>query len=246
MSNAGSRIVGLVLTDDPTLPHDPRWAMHPRLPGPDHHAGLLGWIADRRPVDAGVPAAVADLVARAFVRVGMVTFLSPLPAGVRAADGWSRLDRDGGTGAVRALRPPPLQRLTGGWTAPLRATTDPSVAARLFDAQGFPWEQRGQVVFLSADRATPPPLTYRQVMEAFHGHPPLDGQALRRNAGITAAVFAGVDGDFVEMHAFDDATWNGLVGALEAEARGRGLGWRVVDGDRFARQSWFSAGGGNG
>ena len=228
MTGDRRQVTALVLTADPRAPH---WGLHPTRD--ECSRALLGWTETDLPVDDGPPDLVIDLVSEAICRSGSVTFFHKLPEGISrdAAKGWTTVEG----GSVRALRPPPLERLKGATTIPLWWTSDPVIARRLFSSEGFWWEQRGQLVFLAANEVAPPALAYELVKEVFDGERPLDLGALA-DLGSGAVMFPGIDGDFVELVACDETFWRRLLASLEAESARRGVEWRVVDESQFAKE----------
>lgn len=216
----------------------PRGLGWPLRRAPDRgRSGVLGWVRQRWPIDGGAPSRVVDIVTAALCARWAVTFAQPLPAGVKADEGWVAVP--GG----QACELPPRRY---GWRVgrvlgknfPLRWTTDAVAARALFEAAPFNWTEGNQAVLVSRDRNRPPPLTGGQVREVFWTLGPHDDPDLVRVAGVEALLFPGVDGDFMEIIGLTGATWSELLTELQAQARGRGVGWRVVDEETFRNQRW--------
>ena len=224
-----SRVIELRFTPEP---RDPAWQLS--AAGAGARAGLLGWVLDAPSVDAGVPEKVARIVTRAACRQHLLIFHHPLAIERGAPRTWTAVP--GGWACV--LEPPAIKRLLRKPALPLVATSDPGRAEELFRAEGFSWELRGQRVLLSPRGSPPPSLTYAQ----------LDGAPSRKRIGdarlglpadIEGLLLPGVDGDFVELVAFDERLWRSLPEKLAGECANSGVAWSVVPEDEFKATKWF-------
>ena len=185
----------------------------------------LAWNVSPPAIDAGVPDAIAAVIAAALTAVARVTFVSSDP--VPAAAGWvpiaggaaRRVDR-GGSGLWPGLR---------GAAMTLISTTDPGVAAKLFDDAGFPWWLQGQVAFLSVPAAPLPDLDYAAVAELIDTAtiPP----ALRAEGTICGTLHPGTDGDFALVAAYERGFDDALLVALAAAAGHAAVGWAILGED---------------
>jgi hypothetical protein len=210
-------IVRLAYARDVT---EPEWRLHVR-PGDGAHVALVGWKTRRPAIEAGVPTEVARLVARAICREAQVTFLdsSSVEAGVAwepTASGWRR------------VAPAPLRLGRGDVRAfPLTCTSDAKVAARLFTDDDFQWVLRAQMGLLGRLGGPPPAVDHGALRTVLQAH----------NASLTAwaetwsipgLVLPGVDGDFLELVAFDDGFAARMHDALVAECSAARVPWHVV------------------
>lgn len=182
--------------------------------------GVIGWTLAETVVDAGVPPAVAGVLAEALCRCGQVSFLDPAgPA---------------------TLAPPALKRLAGKPRFPVMTTADPQAAARLFDVDAFPWDQGGQVALLTAP-GTAPALDYADLFELWsEPSPALD--RLARKMRAAGFLFPGPDGDFAEIVVFEEALWDRLKQALAEACDGAGCLWQEVSEEAFLSSGWVGSG----
>jgi hypothetical protein len=199
---------------------EPEWRLHVR-PGDGAHVALVGWKTRRPRIDEGVPAEVGRLVARAICREAQLTFLdsSSCDAGVA----WEPVDE-----GWRRVVPAPLRLGSGGARAfPLTCTADARVATRLFADDDFQWVLRAQLGLLGRLGAPPPAVDHAALRLVLQAH----------NASLTSwaeawsipgLVLPGVDGDFVELVAFDDGFATRLSDALVAECSAARVPWHVV------------------
>jgi hypothetical protein len=224
---SGAHVVELRFT---VAPRDARWQL--RGGGPGTRVGLLGWVVDQPPVDAGVPPELGRLLARAIVRSHLAIFLSDVGQAAPSRH-WTR------TGAAWqcSLRPdtPSLSFKRSGF--PCVATTDAALTATAFEVDAFPWDQRGQMILLSTRRDSPPVLTHRDVWKLFNDTP-IDVTAPPILEGIGGVLLPGVDGDFAEFVAFEDRTWRELQDDLQKECSAAGIAWLVLSEDVFNKTVW--------
>jgi hypothetical protein len=182
---------------------------------------LLGWKTRRPSLDTGVPAEVGRLVARAICREAQVTFLDSTSA--EAGVAWEPDDA-----GWRRVVPTPLRLGASGPRAfPLTCTAEPKVAARLFADDDFQWVLRAQMGLLGCPGDPPPAVDHAALRVVLQAH----------NASLTdwaqkwsvpGLVLPGVDGDFLELVAFDDAFAARLHDALVAECSAARVPWHVV------------------
>ena len=199
---------------------EPEWRLHVR-PGEGAHVALVGWKTRRPSLDAGVPAEVGRLVARAICRVAQVTFLDSTILDADVA--WQAVP-----GGARRLLPAPLRAGGPGARAyPLTCTSDPQVAARLFADEEYQWVLRAQLAILSAPGTPPPAVDHPALRTVLQAH---NAQLTEwaKTWSIPGLVLPGVDGDFVELVAFDEDFAARLHDALVAECREACVPWRVV------------------
>jgi hypothetical protein len=199
---------------------EPEWRLHVR-PGNGAHVALVGWKTRRPSLDAGVPAEVARLVARAICREAQVTFLdaSSFDAGAvwePIGDGWRRVVAT------------PTRVTSGGARAfPLTCTANPKIAAQLFADDEFQWVLRAQMGLLGCPGDPPPAVDHAALRTVLQAHnASLTEWALRWS--IPGLVLPGVDGDFLELVAFDDGFAARLHDALVAECHAAKVPWQVV------------------
>jgi hypothetical protein len=223
-----ARLLELRLTKNASLP-----AWHLRGGGAGADVGLLGWVMDRAPVDAGVPTEVAGIVVRAVCRSQVLTFLYPLAVQQAESSTWTRAP----WGWACVLRPAAFQRALGKTTFPIIATSDPATARELFRADGFDWDLEGQIVLLSAAGSAPPSLDYDH-LERLFGNAPLNRAATRLPKEFTGLLVPGVDGDFLELVTFDDAVSQVVSDAIALECADAKVGYRIVSEAEFVATKW--------
>lgn len=210
-------IVRLAYAPDVT---EPEWRLHVR-PGDGAHVALVGWKTRRPSLDAGVPVEVGRLVARAICREAQVTFLdsSSMEAGVA----WEPV-----AAGFRRVVPAPLRLGQSGMRAfPLTCTADAKVVARLFADDDFQWVLRAQMGLLGGLGDPPPAVDHgalRTVLQAHNASLTEWAQTWR----IPGLVLPGVDGDFLELVAFDEGFAARLHDALVAECHAARVPWHVV------------------
>jgi hypothetical protein len=205
------------------------------LPPAKGRLTLIGWKeAGDRP-EAGVPAEVATVLARALTSVARVTFPSASVKAV-AAGAWSPLDDDlirlltgkgfGGR-IVAKLKGTPAE-------IPLMSTRRPETAMRLFDDAGFPWWLQGQVVLLSEPDAPPPEIDEGSLLTLF-GEEWTERATSLAPVGIEGIVRPGVDGDVAGLLTLTDAFDQVVVAALERETRRAEFDWALLAEETFGK-----------
>jgi hypothetical protein len=220
----------LIVTLDP---RDSCWELY--TGGAPGTRALLGWVTDPKTVDAGVPQAVAMLLARALCRCVMLTFLWQPHEGPPASEQWRPL----GKGQVKHLKAGLLERVRGNPPFTLLATCDPADAENLFYNEKFSWELRAQRVFLSPIEALPD-LDYRHVSTVFNWPPKLDVMGHFQGTNVLGMLLPGVDGDFAELVVFDEGQRPALQQALSQECAARGVDFQLVDEATFKQTKWFT------
>jgi hypothetical protein len=211
---------------------EPHWQLG-HLPPATGRFALIGWKEPGDAIEAGVPEAVAHVLARAFTAVARVMFLAD-PAGL---DGWTPLKGD----AIKMLA-------SGGMTSRLAAklrgappeialvsTRHPETAIRLFDDAGFPWWQQGQIVLLCGDEPSHRD-GERQDLAAWNRETLLDlfddDWASRAvplaSKGVMGAVRPGVDGDVAGLLSLTDGFLHTTLEAIARQTRLAGFDWEIV------------------
>jgi hypothetical protein len=117
------------------------------------------------------------------------------------------------------------------------ATSDVETASGLFWVVGFDWNLRGQVVLLSASGSAPPPLQYDH-LERLFGKEQLNRVSARLPDEITGLIVPGVDGDFVELVAFDEAAAKTVIAAIARECGNAKVPWRNMSEPEFIKTRW--------
>ena len=208
------------------------------LPPAHGRLTLLGWTQAHDAVDAGVPPAVAGLMARALTSTGRVTFPCSFANPV-APGAWLPWDGD----MVRALTG---RGLAARIAAKLKGTPQditlictrrPETALRLFDDAAFPWWMQGQVAVLSEPVSPPPDLDEGRLLALF-GEDWTDHAASLAPGGIEGILRPGVDGDVAGLLTLTDDFDQAILAALEKETRLDGLDWAVVSEEEFSRGRW--------
>jgi hypothetical protein len=202
-------VLELLLADDP---RDPCWEL-PRV-ADAYASALLGWRPQTESVDAGVPAAVAAILADVLCGAATVTFLGRLDASVRPTEDWRPA---GATAWVRRAGSRRLMGRSAGY--PLIGTRAPDVVAALFEQDAFPWHLRGQAVLLS-DGERPPPKVSVGLLRAIFGGCVAASDCL--GEAVDGLLLPAVDGDFAGLYTFTQARWSAVIRALEAAESSHG------------------------
>jgi hypothetical protein len=211
---------------------EPQWQLG-HLPPKTGRFALIGWKEPGDAIEAGVPEAVAQVLARAFTALARVMFLAD-PAGL---DGWTPLKGD----AIKTLTSSGIAsrvaaKLRG---APpeiaLVSTRHPETAMRLFDDTGFPWWQQGQIVLLTDDEPSQRDVE-RENLAAWDKETVLDlfdadwttRAAPLASKGVIGVVRPGVDGDVAGLLSLTDAFLHPALEAIARQTRLAGFDWEIV------------------
>ena len=208
---------------------EPHWQLG-HLPPKTGRFALIGWKEPTDAVEAGVPEAVAQVLARAFTSIARVMFLTD-PAGL---DGWTPLEGD----QVSKL---PSRSVVTRITARLRgapssialvSTRHPETAMRLFDDAGFPWWQQGQVVLLVEptpdQRDVEPEVFDTETLLGLFDEDWTTRAASLTATGVMGVVRPGVDGDVAGLLSLKEAFLHTALEALARQTRLAGFDWAVV------------------
>lgn len=212
-------------------PRDTCWDL--RVGGPGAQVALLGWVVDRSSIDAGVPGQAVKVITRAACRSHLLTFLCPDNGLARNTSAWTKVR----SGWACKFEPPLIKRIWRQRSFPLLATSDPVRAESFFHSEGFSWELRGQVVLLSPSNARPPSLSYLE-MERLFDKVTINPHEHLLSSEIEGILLPGVDGDFAELIAFNEALWRDLPGELEKECNVAGIAWSCVSEEVFKSTAW--------
>lgn len=192
--------------------------------GPGELITLIGWrTAPELEVDAGPPAEVALIIARALTRHALVTF--PLSEAPRASSG----------DVIRTLKAGnPLQQVKDRFeritsTVHLVATREPESLTQVFEDGRFSWPQQTTFALLSALGAKAPDLDRAQVLGISK-----DQTVDPEWRGALAALLPGVDGTVAALVCRDGAVQTEVLADLRHEAETAGYGWRVCSAAGFA------------
>jgi hypothetical protein len=142
---------------------------------------LIGWIVRPESFEGGAPWPVRHLLSQALCKTATVSYL--------AHDG----------------EPVPRSKHK------IVTTTEPTVAAALFDDPAYPWTQRGQAAFLS-DEA--PAISAKLLTEVVGQRNPLAAE----RAGFKGVLLPGVDGAVAGLWIFDAAELDVFIETLRASA----------------------------
>ena len=177
---------------------------------PQAERRLIGWTVERPPLDGGVPATVADIVAAALCGRANLSFASAVtPARRRGPfDGSWRIGRD------------------FVWTS----TRDPRrAAAGVFEGDPFSWALQGQVVVLS-----PPGMSPELAEDHLQvGTAPGVVEDLKRR-GATGLFLPGVDWDVAGLYTFAPTDMQALEEELASVTRKTGGDLVSVDEATFS------------
>ena len=216
----------LVATRDAS---DPSWELRPDRRGRDNSL-LIGWPRRDHAVDAGVPGDVALLLARALCGLGSLTFPHPMAYAFNPGPEWRPVL--GGLACV--LVPDPWRDRPSSHRLPLICTSDPEVARTLFDAEGFSWELLSQVAVLTLGQLVPARLDFSRWKALIER----SGRDLERSlteAGVTAILTPGVDGDVAELITLPPLSYEDVEARLDEECARAGVTFRVVPESSFER-----------
>jgi hypothetical protein len=211
---------------------EPHWQLG-HLPPKSGRFALIGWKEPGDAIEAGVPEAVAQVLARAFTALARVMFLAD-PAGL---DGWTPLKGDAiKTLANEGLASRVAAKLRGAPSdIALVSTRHPETAMRLFDDAGFPWWQQGQIVLLvgedaphrDSERADLGAWNKDTVLDLFDDDWTTRAAPLASN-GVAAVVRPGVDGDVAGLLALTEGFLHPALEAIARQARLAGFDWEMV------------------
>jgi hypothetical protein len=203
-------------------PRDPCWELWPASPG--MRTGLIDWLLDESPVDAGVPLDVAQLICHALCRSRRVTFLDPRAEEEPVSAEWSAEPE----GWTRVLQPTLLGRMSGRPRYPLLCTEDPQRAAELFSIERFPWPQKGQIALLSRAAGPPPDLGHAQI-DAIFRREPIGRIQLGLPADIEALLLPAVDGDYAQLIALEEVHRKRIIDDLASACADTDRRWAIVE-----------------
>jgi hypothetical protein len=184
---------------------------------------LIGWQSEG--VDSGVPGAVMNVLSRALVGAGLVTFLTSA-SDIAAGDACREVQANGLSRWMprKDTQLPPRVALV--------SSSSDTTIRRLFDDAEYPWWMQGQIVLLSDPGSEPPSLTHgdlAQIMEPTH---PMTGDLLSK-LHIAALLRPGVDGDVAALYAQNRQTGPQIVSALERAAEVEHIDVRTVSEAEF-------------
>jgi hypothetical protein len=226
-------LVKILATCDP---RDRVWEL-PELPAAEGTASvaLVGWVLSCPPVDAGVPAQVAEILAGALTTRYGLTFLDPTAAaGLPPPDRWS----PAAAGWVRGLRSGERRRVLGAPVLPLLSTDRPDVAIRLFSAEGFSWDQRAQIVALTSSASEPPDLPYA-FYDQWLRHRRLDAHAIANEKRVEGLLIPGPDGDFGGLLFLNPTARDQLLVTLSNQYGNANVEFAVVPEGEFRSTRWY-------
>ncbi len=215
---------------------DPRqayWRLGP-LPAAVGRVMLVGWRVTPPPCDAGVPAVIAAVLARALTSVARVTFAGTVADPPPTAS-WTPCGAD----LIRVLNAGGyLERIgrvikSASAAVTLVSTRSPETAIRLFEEPNYPWWLQGQVALLSEPDAPPPDID-RQRFLALLGDDWAARAAALAVTGFRGILRPGVDGDLAGILSLSEESERELLTALERAAGQAGLDWMPLTEDAFA------------
>lgn len=199
------------------------------LPPAQGHLVLVGWRGADNDAGGGVPADIAQVLARGFTAVARVTFACS-SAEIDVTSDWTAWrDRDAYRGVETGGAMTRLRSTLRG--APrlltLCSTRDAATAARLFDDGGFPWWLQGQVVVLSRQDGPPPDLT-ATLWHALLEDEWLDALMDVDDRNVFGIVRPGVDGAVAGIFTSVPDVERAVIDALRHEAEAAGVEWAEV------------------
>lgn len=195
-------------------------APHPSLP-----FLLIGWRTSANR-EAGVPGAVAQLLIRAFLRLGQLAYLRSSEPPKRPNTCSQQLQTGSVSGRFSAL----FTKSPGSvwWVV----TSEPEVARELFEDAGLPWWMQGQLIVVSKEPKTER-LDRKKLLHLLNPSvslTPADLDALR----ALAIVRPGVDGDVAAVVARDSTTEQRLLDSLQLQATSSSFDWHLLTEAAFA------------
>ena len=213
-----------------------------RLPVDEGNLSLIGWRTFPMPIDAGVPKAVAEILARALTSAAQVTFpFSDLESGDLNA--WKSIGDD----QTRAIKNDnPLERIRNTvsrfFDMPylpseivLLSTRKPETATLLFDDAPFVWSMQGQIVLLSDPEQPLPEISEQDFSSLFEDDWAQNASSLQ-NIEIKGILRPGVDGDVAGFLSFTDTFENNILTAIENESYSAGFDWALLSESDFAQR----------
>jgi hypothetical protein len=204
-------------------PRSSRW----QLPSSTDRSVMIGWhLAAGRGVDGGVPAAVAQLLARALTRSAWVSFFDASEPARSSQTRVRRLEASGLGPTVRAM----AHRFPR--SAFVISTRLPEVAQCAFDATLFSWELQGQVLLLTAPDVPAPAIDWSGMWSLTGREVSLTPDVLRV-LQADALVFPGVDGCVMGLVSAKPEIEARVLEDLKIEAGASAFTWRMLDENEF-------------
>jgi hypothetical protein len=211
----------LLVTSKPQLP---QWQLPRESTG---YQTMIGWhVASGRGVEDGVPAEVAQVLLRAFTKVGWVSFFDAAERGA-SADTQVVCLEPGIGGRLRAS----LASLPR--TVFLVSTRRWDVAVSAFDAEMFSWSLQGQALLVSGVDVSRPRVAWDEMMLITGRESTITAEMLG-SMKVDAIVFPGVDGDVAGLLSVDAHVEAHILQELRAEGEAAGFAWRDLPEDEFA------------
>lgn len=194
---------------------------------------LLGWRTYPKPVDDGMPDAVAKVLASVMTSLSQVIFLSSDLAQTDAANEWKSF---GDKAVCVLIEPNPLKRLAAVLSG--RAADIALVATRTTqEVEQFldesMWSLQTQMVLLSEPERALPAIDW-QTLLSLYGDDWIRHASRLQSIGVQSVLRPGVDGCVAGILFLTDAFRQMFLEILENQSRAAGFGWKVLSEDDFA------------
>lgn len=200
---------------------------------------LIGWRVAPTPVDAGVPAAVAEILARAMTSAARVIFPCSSIGQNASTAAWQPNGEDmtrkltsGGSGLIERV----WSNLAGAPSeVTIISTRRPETAARLFDDAAYPWWMQGQIALLCEPERAAPDIDRQKLFGLFEDDWTRRAASLEA-AGVCGVLRPGADGDLAGLLSLNDKFRDNFLALAESECRSAGFDWMLLPENDFAQR----------
>jgi hypothetical protein len=186
----------------------------------------LGWILSERPIDAGPPPQVVDLLARCLDSFGGIIYGRPVGEGSSAPQ-------------LAVLSGFEFNGLFGMFGPQIEFVWSENVTGikEMFQTGYLIWEQESQFALMYKSKVAPT-VQRKALMSAFK-----NGDFENANlkaSGATGAMLPGADGDFAQFAFYDEANRSIFIELLTKTCRDSELTFEMVDGQIFEDTHWYA------
>jgi hypothetical protein len=186
----------------------------------------LGWILNKRPIDAGPPPQVVDLLARCLDSFGSIIYGRPVGEGSPAPQ-------------LAVLSGFEFNGLFGMFGPQIEFVWSDNAAGikEMFQTGYLIWEQESQFALMYKSKVAPT-VQRKALMSAFKNGD--FGNANLKSSGATGAMLPGADGDFAHFVFYEEANRNVFIELLTKTCSESGLTLEMVDGQTFEDANWYA------